>query len=93
VTKRRTGTTTDGDEKWVTLQELLERVTISRSTVLRWVEAGLLPRPKRSRVRKTGRPLNVWPEGVIAHILEIQQRSTAGVPFDDLPKWRRRRGI
>jgi len=61
-----------------------ERVGISRLTLLRWYQAGLLPAPERVSEGRPGGLSNRWPAWVVERARFVKEKWIAGHTLDEI---------
>lgn len=65
------------EDDWIELGELLRATGITKRTLARWRDAGLIPRP-RPRPRRGGGTISKYPPGTLAQLRRVQELELEG---------------
>jgi excisionase family DNA binding protein len=69
----------------ISTREVAEAAGVSRATLYRWVERGLLPAPVRKVAGRHGGREHRWPRGTLERASFIRQCLELGYSLDEIP--------
>ena len=71
---------------FLTAEEISIKTGISRRTLYRWIERGIVLKGEKTRRDDFGGVVSVWPVRVVAHIENCQRLVSQKVPLARLPR-------
>lgn len=74
---------------FVTISDLMKAAGVSRRTIVRWCEAGLLPAPTKWAAPDGRGMRGLYPTRAVARAREIRKQRNAGQPLEAIASWDR----